>query len=64
MGRQACMFDRETIWALGDVEACIMGRGRCRFQPCTVAQGVRCCAACRLGCTSMCKKTGKDKEES
>lgn len=64
MSNQTCMFDRETMWVLGAAEACVMGRGRCRFQPCTVAQGVRCCAACRFGCVSMCGKAGKERKES
>lgn len=55
MRGQMDMFDREFQWEYGIDDECVRGGGRCRFQPCTVAQGVRCCAACG-GCYSPCEK--------
>ena len=53
--KQESLFDREQLWSMGVVEECVRGRGECRYQPCTVAHGVRCCAACML-CYRPCEK--------
>ena len=60
MSGQLSLFDRETLWSLGDVERCVRGRGICRYQPCTVVQDVRCCAACMM-CANPCGKVRKEK---
>ena len=57
--RQLAMFDRMELWELGDVEKCVKGRGACGYQPCTVAQDVRCCAACMM-CGRPCPKANRD----
>lgn len=54
LGGEEGWFD-ETPGEYGIDEECVRGGGRCRYQPCTVAQGVRCCAACG-GCYSPCEK--------
>ena len=58
MSTQPALFDRVTLWECGIPEECIKGRGNCRFQPCTVAQEVRCCAACRR-CVNPCPRVRK-----
>ena len=58
MNAQPALFDRMELWECGIDERCIRGRGTCRYQPCTVAQEVRCCAACRR-CGSPCPKVRK-----
>lgn len=55
MSAQLRLFDRFELWEMGEVEKCVRGRGTCRYQPCTVAQGVRCCAACMM-CADPCEK--------
>ena len=55
MNGQLQLFDRNELWTLGVKEKCVRGRGECRYQPCTVANDVRCCAACRQ-CWSPCEK--------
>lgn len=60
MSAQLQLFDRESLWEMGIAEKCVRGRGDCRYQPCTVAQGVRCCAAC-MKCVKPCDKAGKEK---
>lgn len=55
MSAQLSMFDRAQLWEMGATEKCVKGRGTCRYQPCTVAQGVRCCAACMM-CGNPCGK--------
>ena len=52
---QTRLFDRMELWELGVAEKCVRGRGDCRYQPCTVVQEVRCCAACML-CVAPCPK--------
>lgn len=37
----------ELLWEAGMERGCVTKKMRCRFEPCTVAQGVRCCAECR-----------------
>lgn len=55
MSAQPSLFDRTQLWELGFSEKCVKGRGTCRYQPCTVVQGVRCCTACRK-CGDPCAK--------
>ena len=45
------------LWELGASYACIHG-GACRFEPCVVTAGVRCCVEC-MKCGSPCPKCGK-----
>lgn len=59
--KQLGIFDRMELWELGEVEKCIRGRGACRYQPCTVIQEVRCCAACMM-CAYPCQKVRKDSQ--
>ena len=61
MSDQLQLFDRYELWTMGAAEKCVRGRGDCRFQPCTVVQGVRCCAACRFKCASPCEKIRRKK---
>ena len=56
--KQQSLFDRYELWVMGAIEKCVKGRGECYYQPCTVAQGVRCCAAC-MGCHNPCEKVRK-----
>ena len=58
MAAQLSLFDRESLWTMGIAEKCVRGRGTCRYQPCTVAQEVRCCAACMM-CSNPCIKARK-----
>lgn len=60
MSDQMQLFDREQLWELGVTEKCVRGRGDCRYQPCTVAAGVRCCAACMM-CGNPCERTRRKK---
>jgi hypothetical protein len=60
--RIATMSPRQTtlvddLWKAG-WNPCVT-RGECRHRPCTVAQGVMCCAECsHFGkCKSRCKRT-------
>ena len=62
MASQLQLFDRESLWEMGAVEKCVRGRGICRWQPCTVAHDVRCCAACML-CGNPCEKVRKGKHD-
>lgn len=55
MSAQLSLLDREALWELGVVERCVIGHGACRHQPCTVAQGVRCCMAC-MKCGNPCER--------
>lgn len=59
MSAQLSMFDRYEMWTLGMTEKCVRGRGECRYQPCTVANNARCCAACMM-CGSPCPKVRKE----
>ena len=61
MSGQLSMFDRYEMWTMGATEKCVRGRGECRFQPCTVVQDVRCCAACPHQCASPCEKVRRRK---
>lgn len=56
MSAQLELFDRTALWEMGATEKCVRGRGMCRYQPCTVVQGCRCCAACPTGCSNPCGK--------
>ena len=56
--KQQSLFDREHLWSMGVVEECVRGGGICRYQPCTVVQGVRCCAACMM-CHKPCERIRK-----
>ena len=58
MSAQTELFDRYELWEMGATEKCVRGRGTCRYQPCTVVQEVRCCAAC-MQCGSPCPKARK-----
>ena len=58
MSAQASLFTRCELWELGATEKCVRGRGKCRYQPCTVVQEVRCCAAC-MKCVAPCEKAVK-----
>ena len=40
--------DDETLWELGLERQCIRTDIHCRFEPCTLASGVRCCADCMM----------------
>lgn len=60
MASQLQLFDRESLWEMGAIEKCVRGRGICRWQPCTVAHDVRCCAACMM-CGHPCEKVRKEK---
>ena len=53
--RQEPLFSRMELWEMGVPERCVRGRGSCRYQPCTVVQGVRCCAACNK-CGNPCER--------
>jgi len=46
-------IDDSTLWELGYERQCIHVDVHCRFEPCTLAQGVRCCADC-MPCGSPC----------
>ena len=61
MTAQPVLFDRTTLWECGVAEKCIMGKGACIYQPCTVAQEVRCCAACKR-CGSPCPRVRKEEK--
>ena len=60
MSAQGQLFARYELWEMGASEKCVRGRGMCRYQPCTVVQGVRCCAAC-MSCYAPCPKARKEK---
>ena len=62
MSAQLQLFGREQLWTMGIAEKCVRGRGICRYQPCTVAQGVRCCAAC-MRCVKPCDKARKGRHD-
>ena len=62
MSAQLALFDRYELWEMGATEKCVRGRAACRYQPCTVAQGVRCCAACMM-CGNPCRKARKGKHD-
>lgn len=47
-------IDDEALWELGMERGCVHTGGFCRYDPCTVAQGIRCCAECML-CHSPCR---------
>lgn len=59
MNGQIELLSRYELWELGIAERCVRGRGMCRYQPCTVVQGVRCCAACATKCHAPCERARK-----
>lgn len=58
-GEQARMTD-EMLWEAGMERPCARTRrGTCRFEPCCVAQGIRCCSECRTRCHAPCPASGR-----
>ena len=57
MSGQLRLIQDYDLWVMGCTFECVMGKGECRFAPCTTAQDVRCCKDCTTKCTSQCPRT-------